>query len=90
MLFNALRLRLDRGLTVAEVLEGTGLTRPTLRKIESDETYFPRAQTLKKLADYYQVPASTLRSKPVEAVYLKPGDVVPDGVMAFVVRDREL
>ncbi|MBA3473851.1 MAG: helix-turn-helix transcriptional regulator [Rubrobacter sp.] len=89
-MFEALRLRLDQGLTVGEVVKGSGLTRPTLRSIEEDETYFSRAQTLKKLADFYGVRASTLRQKNTMRTYLRSGDVIPEGVTAFVVKDREL
>lgn len=86
-MYKALKLRLDRGETQEEVQEATGVTRLTIRKIESYPSYHPRPATLKKLADYYGVKASELRQKPSEHVYLKPGDVVPDGVMAFIVRD---
>lgn len=87
-MFHALRLRTDSGKTRDEVAAETGLTKETIRKIETREDYHPRPQSLKKLGDYYGVKASTLRTKPGETVYLKPGDVVPEGVMAFVVKEK--
>lgn len=88
MLFEALKLRLDRGLSAKDVAHDVGITPVTLRKIEKHADHTPHPTSLKRLGDYYGVPASTLRRKVGEATYLQPGDVVPDGVMAFVVKDR--
>lgn len=54
----ARQLRLDRGLTISEVSEGTGIHRGSIRKIETGDMEF--APTLKALGDFYGVPASTL------------------------------
>lgn len=58
---NRLRLlRFERGLKMQDVAEGTGLTRQTLRRLESDETGEPSASTAKALADFYGVTVADL------------------------------
>lgn len=58
---NRLRLlRFERGLKMEDVAEGTGLTRQTLRRLESGETGEPSAATAKALADFYGVSVSDL------------------------------
>ncbi len=89
-MYNALMLRTDSGKTRDEVAAAAGLTIESIRRIETRVEYHPRPQTLKKLADYYGVKASYLRRKDPLPTYLQPGQVVPDGVTAFVVKDREL
>lgn len=58
---NRLRLlRFERGLRMDDVAEGTGLTRQTLRRLESGETTEPSAATAKALADFYGVSVAEL------------------------------
>jgi transcriptional regulator with XRE-family HTH domain len=55
-----LMLRYEKGLTRAEVAIGSGVTAQTLKRLENDDTDTPSAPTVKKLADYYEVPVADL------------------------------
>jgi transcriptional regulator with XRE-family HTH domain len=55
----ALQIRLDRGLTLSDVSTATGVSRRAIRALE-DESSETQAPTLKSLADFYGVPASSL------------------------------
>jgi transcriptional regulator with XRE-family HTH domain len=59
----ALQLRIDRGLRVTEVCEKAGIGPKTLKKIEEGEPV--NAGSLARLANYYEVPASTLNLRAV-------------------------
>lgn len=52
------RLRYERGLTLREVAEGSGVSMSTVIRIEGDQK--PGAATVKSLADYYKVQVSDL------------------------------
>jgi transcriptional regulator with XRE-family HTH domain len=52
-------LRYERGLTISEVAEGTGLAIGTLRRLEDPDAK-PTAPVVKRLADYYKVPVADL------------------------------
>lgn len=63
----ALQIRLDRGLSRSQVVEGAGVTHKALRNAESDGESSSHAATLKALGDFYGVPASTLVLPAIEA-----------------------
>jgi len=52
------RLRYERGLTLREVSEGSGVSMSTVIRIEGDQK--PGAATVKSLADYFQVEVTDL------------------------------
>ena len=54
------RLRCDRGLTQREVETGSGVNHKTLVKYELAVTDKIQYDTLRKLADYYGIPASDI------------------------------
>ena len=55
----ARQIRLDRGLSAKDVSEATGVSRASIRRVEAHTTNI-QAPTLKALADFYEVPASSL------------------------------
>lgn len=61
---NAYFVRLDRGESIAQVALATGVHADTISAIERGESARPRGSTIKKLADYYGVPARTLFDPP--------------------------
>jgi transcriptional regulator with XRE-family HTH domain len=56
----ARQIRLDRGLTVSVVSTATGVAPRTIARIEDPATQDVQAPSLKALADFYEVPASSL------------------------------
>lgn len=46
------KLRYEHGLTISELARGSGVSRPTLARLEEDNTV-PTAPVAKALADYY-------------------------------------
>lgn len=54
------RLRHNRGVSLAQIVEDTGLMHKTIRCYERAPTPHPQPVTLKKLADYYGVEAADL------------------------------
>lgn len=54
------RLRYERGLTQGDVALGTGLSRPTLRALETAENPKPSAPVAKALADFYELSVGDL------------------------------
>jgi len=56
----ARQIRLDRGLTVSVVSTATGVAPRTIARIEDPSTQDVQAPSLKALADFYEVPASSL------------------------------
>lgn len=63
----AFYLRATRGLTITEVADATGVKRSTLAGFERGETE-PHGPTLKKLAEYYQVPVRALFEEPEASI----------------------
>jgi transcriptional regulator with XRE-family HTH domain len=55
-----LRLRLERGITIAEVERQTGVNHKTIVSWENGTQLRPNAVTLKALADFYGVSPSEL------------------------------
>lgn len=53
-------LRYERGAEMTEVAEATGVTRQTLRRLESGETVQPSAATAKALAEFYGITVAEL------------------------------
>lgn len=51
------RLMYERNVTMADVIRGAGVTRPTLCNWRSGK-HQPTVKTLKKVADYFGVPVS--------------------------------
>lgn len=59
----ALQIRLDRGLSRSDVVDATGVSFRTLRRVEDHrpaDTFILKAETLRALGDFYEVPASSL------------------------------
>jgi transcriptional regulator with XRE-family HTH domain len=59
----ATQIRIDRGLKVIDVCKHAGIGPKTLKKIEEGEPV--NAGSLARLANYYEVPASTLNLRAV-------------------------
>lgn len=49
--------RINRGVSISELSEATGVARHTIRRIEDGET--PQVPTAKKLGDYFEIEAIT-------------------------------
>lgn len=60
----AKQIRLDRGLGVAEVIDGAGISAKTLKKIEAGDDV--TAASLARLATFWQVKPSTLLMPAIE------------------------
>jgi transcriptional regulator with XRE-family HTH domain len=60
-------IRAERGLTQEEVAEGAGLTRQTVMGLETRVTPRPHADTITKLARFYDVPVAELLGIPSES-----------------------
>src|SRR5687768_14101920 len=58
-------LRAERGLTVRQVAELSGLTKETINRLETGKTH-PYDRTLAKIAKAYGVPLEELLEEPVE------------------------
>lgn len=64
MKFDLRAARLERGETIAAVVEATGVSRHTIMRIEQGAT--PQAPTAKKLAEHFEVPVAALYGEPLE------------------------
>jgi transcriptional regulator with XRE-family HTH domain len=53
-------LRVDRGLTITQVVDATGLAHKTVRKMELGQALAPTGDKLKKLAELYDTRPSEL------------------------------
>jgi transcriptional regulator with XRE-family HTH domain len=62
------QLRVDALLSREELAERTGVSVRTLRHLEANPPRRPRIQTIKPLALYFRVPASTLLSPVVPSL----------------------
>jgi transcriptional regulator with XRE-family HTH domain len=56
-------LRYERGLTLTEVADGSGVSTSTLKRLESDDKR-PNAPTAKALADFYGLSITELLADP--------------------------
>jgi transcriptional regulator with XRE-family HTH domain len=57
------QLRHEKGVAIGKVVAETGVTHKTIVRYERSPMYYPKAEIIRKLADYYGVePAAILRS----------------------------
>lgn len=84
---NLKRLRRERGLTQMELAEMSGLSLATIQGTESGRHEL-RPASQRKIAAAFDVPIKELvfGSEPTR-VYLKPGQTVPPGALAMLVKD---
>ena len=87
-------LRLERGWSLKELASRAGVTEKTLIDLEH-ERHPARPKTVKKVADALGVSVRDLKEMTPQfelepPVCLKPGDRVPAGAMALVVRGGDM
>ena len=85
-------LRLEQGWSLKELASNAGVTEKTLIDLEH-ERHPARPKTVKKVADALGVSVRELKGMTLyfePPVYLKPGDRVPAGAMALVVRGGDM